>query len=256
MTGTLFLLLLLVSLQAESSGPDSTVAVPEYKLLYEQGFYSEALVLLDSLLVQDTSGFEELHYFRAACLIAKGDTVEGARVFEALLDHNCGYSLDSLFTPPKILSVYRSVRSGFLCEDSLPAVADSVKELSVDTASVPVRTETVPVDSSVVPDLSPKTIVRSMPLPVHVSLGMLPAGGGQWYQRKTIRGAFIVSAQLAAVAGCIWSYNKRDSYFHDRYGWYDGNRNAYEKYTNYTRFGFTVFLGTYLYGIADYYLFK
>lgn len=254
MTNVLIFTLCLYAVYAESVDTIVSVGEPDYKILYEEGFYDKALQLLDSLVAADTFFSETVHYYRAACFIAKGDTAEGARAFETILDHHCDYSLDTLFTPPKILRVFHEVRTGFSCEEEKSMVYDTIRAIIVDTVSESSIPEKAAADSLMLPVAFVDTMPTETAFPVRVSLGVLPAGAGQWYQGKKIRGALILSTQIAAVAGCIWSYNKRESYYSKRYGWYEGNRSAYVKYTSYARFGGTIFLGSYIYGIIDYFL--
>jgi hypothetical protein len=253
MLSVLLPVLCICAVYAESIDTAASEAEPEYKILYEEGFYDKALQLMDSIAAAETLFSETVHYYRAACLIAKGDTGGGARAFATILEHNCDYSLDTLFTPPKILTVYRAVQTGFSCKEETEAASDTAVTTSTDTIGDSTDVKTGPGDTLIVP-LIADTLKTETALPVRISLGVMPAGAGQWYQRKRIRGALIASAQIAAIAGCIWSYNIRESYYSNRYGWYKGNRSAYEKYTNYARFGVTIFIGSYVYGCIDYFL--
>jgi hypothetical protein len=236
---------------------DDTSATPDepfYRLLYEQGFYDEAIALLDSLAAADTSGNRELLLYLASSYIARGDADSGASVFRRMLAADPAYRLDTIMTPPKILEVFRNVRNEF---ETRTAPPDTVKTEPDSGAPEPVAAVVDSPDTGAVSSLALPGADRSIegPHPVlRYSFGILPGGAGQFFQRKPIRGALILAAQIGAAAGCYWAYRTRESYRHSRYVWYDGNREAYERYTGYARLGIGVAIGSYTFGLFDYFL--
>jgi tetratricopeptide (TPR) repeat protein len=233
---------------------------PAYKVLYEQGFYEDAINLLDSIIAQDTVENQELLFYLASSYIARGNLEAGGTVFERILDNDPDFQLDTLFTPPKILAVFHDVRfhrashtemadTSTITQDSTATVADTVTPTissdNIDTAAVE-PTAALTVDT-----------VRTGLHPVlEYSVGLLPGGVGQFYQRKPYTGVLLFAAQVTSIVGCVWSARKREMYYDgppNGYGWYDKNRAEYNRYTNYNRLGVGVIIGSYTYGLIDYF---
>ncbi len=223
-----------------------------YVTLYEEGFYDEAIGFIDSLLAGG-AGDRNARYYRAACFIARGDRDSGAAEFERMLVSDTGFQLDTLFTPPKILEVFLSVRAR---TGQITALTDDTT--SRDTSSVTAEIRPLPENPvSASPSLSAPSVPGAAPPGIHpavrASLGLLPGGVGQFSQHKPLRGVFICAVEFAAVTGTVWAYRMRQSRYDDRYGWYEGNRSSHLRYTGYCRWGFALFLGTYAFGVIDYF---
>jgi tetratricopeptide (TPR) repeat protein len=230
----------------------TTASEPAYQLLYEQGFYQDAITLLDSLIDLDTAVNFERHYYLAASYIARGDRDSGAAVFAQMFEYDSLYQLDTLFTPPKILEVFQEVQKQRLTSS---APSSAVEQTEVPSP-VSVQNDST---SFAVSDTGRLTVsYDSISTGVHpvlrISIGVLPGGIGAFYQKKPLRGALVLAAQVAAVAGSIWAYRTRQTYWSETYGWMPGeNDAAYNRYTNYARVGYAVFIGSYTFSIIDYF---
>jgi hypothetical protein len=257
---------LLICMTGSAQEAPAIEEAPLYQKLYEEGFYDTAITLLDSLIAADSTGGRELLRYLAFCHIARGDGEAGVSVFERILDPDPGFRLDTLLTPPKILTVFLAVlerrESGQARPDSNVAIAQMAADETEQVDSIDNRADTaasaVRRDSA---DTGTKTVVatavtmkdaRGRPSVKYVP-GLLPGGAGQFYHRQWIKGALLLAAQAAALAGCVWSYHTRQTCYDDRYGWHQGNMTAYNRYTTYTRLGSVVFIGAYTFSVIDYF---
>jgi tetratricopeptide (TPR) repeat protein len=213
----------LVALLLGAAGADADAA-PPYKTLYEEGLYDEAISLIQDSLTSDTLNIKQLLFFLASCYIARGDRDNGAMTFKRLIKIDPGFQLDTILTPPKILEIFKTVRA------QEPAL--QVKTLRPDP--------------------------RPSPL-LSIPLGFVPGGAGQFYHREPKKGALLLAAQAASIAVFVWAGWKRDGCYKSGpqgYGWYEGNEAAYNRYTNYARIGFGIFVGSYTVGVIDYFIKK
>ena len=240
---------------------------PLYQQLYEEGFYDTAITLLDSLIASDSAGGRELLRYLAFCHIARGDGEAGVSVFERIFDLEPGFRLDTLLTSPKILKVFHRALERHEAKKPPPDTVASSEAVSpvekepgdttggdIDTVASAVHRDAASGKDTGKVAATDLTMKETLTRP-HVKYvpGLLPGGTGQFYHRQWIKGALLLTAQAAALAGCVWSYHTRQSYYDHRYGWYPGNRVAYNRYTNYTRLGSAVFIGAYTFSVVDYF---
>lgn len=246
---------------AAALGEQSTAADRAYRELYEQGYYEEAIGLLDSLVMSDSGTNPERVYYLAACHIARGDRDKGAMIFGWLLANDSSYTLDSIYTPPKIFEVFRDVKVRTLQIQTVATTIDTLCSIipSTDSGMV-LRTAADTRDGSklrvdtLASSFSGGGNVRGQMHPAHSwPPGLLPYGGGQFLQRKPVKGALLCVMQAASLGICVWATHTREGFRDDRYGWYDGNLTAWNRYTAYTRVGATLLLGSYAYGVIDYF---
>jgi hypothetical protein len=216
----LFILFLaVIPCKANAEETTSPIDEPLYKTLYENGEYDKAVAVLNDSITHDALNAKHLLFYLASCYIARGDRDNGALVFKRLIKMNPDFQLDTLLTPPKILEIFKTVKSQ---ESSV-----QFKTLKTDYKTSQVL-------------LAP--------------LGLLPGGTGQFYQRKRVKGALLLTVQAASIAVCVWAGWKKDSRYDSRYGWYEPNKAAYERYTNYARIGFAIGIGSYTLGVLDYFI--
>lgn len=231
----------------ESSASDEP---PLYQKFYEEGFYDTAIALLDSLIAADSAGSGELLRAAAFCHIARGDRETGASIFGQLLDRHPAFRLDTLLTPPKILEVFLSVVEQ---RDALRRASDSLLGVKAPPAVEPLQSVTT--ESR--PETAAPAVRFSRPevplLLVKYSMGFLPGGAGQFHHRQWLKGALLLTAQVASFAVCAWSYHTRQECYDDRYGWHQGNMAAYNRYTGYARLGSAVFIAVYTLSVIDYF---
>jgi hypothetical protein len=241
-----FLVLLSVFWGWSGTEEASVIEIPRYQLLYEEGFYTEAIAVLDSLITEDAVFSPEHHYALAACYIARGDRDSGATVFERMFNSDSTYLLDTLLTPPKIRAVFLDVQRRRTAQRSDSVVATAEKKSTQYLVGMDVADNTLTSADTLTVKVAPPFFQRIA--------GVFPCGIGAFYQRKPVHGVLIALTQLGAVAGCVWAYQTREKLYHERYGWYHGNKEVYNRYTNYTRGGAGIFIGSYAFGILDYYL--
>ena len=271
MRRTVFLLMFLasgiVAIDAGAQEPHDTDPAPDYRTLYEEGFYQEAITLIDHIVSGDSAcGREPLRYL-AFCHIARGDREQGENAFERLLDCDPQFRCDSLFTSPKILDVFNGVLERHLQKQSLSdrgSPADTLSAISPDTTAVSAP-PALPDSSLIRPAAAPGALptpdeaaisvsVATHRLPVRYLPAFLPGGGGQFMQRQWIKGALFLAVQAAAAGGYVWAYHTRQSYYDPVYGWSASrNETAYNRYTSYARLGFGVCIGTYTFSVIDYF---
>jgi hypothetical protein len=240
--------------------------VPVYRTLYEEGFYQEAITVLDSLSAADSGCSVDLLQYLAYCHIARGDRTTGEQVFERLLGCDPHYRCDTLFTSPKILAVFSAALtrySDLQQKTDAAASADSNKvSAPVPAAATPDAPVTQPANraaahTGLLP--APDSAGRSVAGSSRGSLlrrvpGLLPGAAGQFTQRQWVKGMLLLAVQAAAMGGYVWAYHTRQSYYDPVYGWYPPvNEAAYKRYTAYARVGCTVFIGAYTFSVIDYF---
>ena len=219
-----------------------------YKILYEQGFYEEAIRFIDSSSAGTPPGNERL-FCLASCHIARGDTAAGAAVFNRMLDGDSSLRLDTLLTPPKILQVFTAVQAARRSHVAAGKIASETAEAAAPDSgslSIPSAGESTGIGTIVLKPVLPPLL--------RYPLGFVPGGIGHFRQRSFLRGTLLLLAQGAAAGGCCWAYRKRQSFYDATYGWTGKNREVYNHYTGYCRLGLTVLACTYTFEIIDYFV--
>jgi hypothetical protein len=228
---------LLAAAGGAQTGGEVVPASPEepvYKVFFESGYYTQALDYIEARLPEvPDSQWVDLQKYRAFCLIVLDRQDQATEAFVSILDRDPGFGLDPIYTSPKIFEVFHTARGQWQAAHPdttrmAPAV-DSVRTVAPDTAAA---------DS-----LSP--------LVYRTPLYLLPGGAGQFHNGQRLKGWVLLGTQVACLAASIVSYAQRHDRYDPQYGWYEGNRDAYEDYTLAYRVEFGTFLAAYLYGVVD-----
>ncbi len=243
-----------------ASGGQTTVesdSLPLYQTLYEEGFYSEAIAILDSLVTADTACSRKSLRYLAFCFIASGERSAGEEAFDKLLTCDPAFRCDTLFTSPKILEVFRSVLARHTPEnrttDTTVAAAGAADtapgdRTDSDTAATPAKVLPTPGEAVAM------AASLQHPPPIRFLPGLLPGGVGQFTQKQWVKSALFLVLQAAAAGGYVWAYRTRQTFYDPEYGWYAPiNEADYSRYTTYARIGGTVFIGTYTVSIIDFF---
>ncbi len=245
-----FLILCMLALNNAAAEERASVAAePLYKTLYEEGFYDEAISMIKDSLLHDTSNAKKLLIYMASCYIASNKREAGAAVFDRLLKADPYFQLDTLLTPPKIIKVFKAVKSQY------KAKADTSHIINLISMSYKSLTSDSNVNSfhSNTKDMK---IDQRLLKPLQISLGLLPGGAGQFYHKEHLKGLALLTVQATAASIFIWSGWKKNKHYESGlqgHGWYEGNKAINERYTNYARIGFCIFIGSYAYSVTDYF---
>jgi TonB family protein len=97
-------------------GAGSVGVVNKVKALYAAAAYEDALAVLANVPAE--TPLPELDQYRAFCLIALGDQQQARAAIERLLTHNPLYEPDNAETSPRVIEVFREVRT-----EVMPVVA-------------------------------------------------------------------------------------------------------------------------------------
>jgi len=226
----------------DSTSPGSAVPEePAYKVLFENGFYAQVLEYLEHKVAQtDDTLWEEYQKYRAFSLILLEQRDSALAVFGAILDRNATFSLDPIYTSPKIYEVYHEARRAW---DAVHAPAEST---SVDSARAAARRDSAGSGDAMA--------ARKRGLPpdwYRVPLYFVPGGTGQFYNRQPAKGAVLLIVQAVALAASVLTYAKRQDYYHPDYGWYAGNADEYAQATTAYRVEFGIFAAGYLWSVVD-----
>ncbi|OGJ87315.1 MAG: hypothetical protein A2350_03465 [Candidatus Raymondbacteria bacterium RifOxyB12_full_50_8] len=211
---------------------------PAYKVLFESGFYNEAIDYLEAkILDRQDSGRQDYMRYLAFSYILVNRLPEARAVFSAMLDEDSTFVLDSVLTAPNLYDVFTSARIEWRTRHSLkPAEPGS---------------EAAPAASLRPADTVPLVMARSGASWYRAPVCLLPAGAGQFQAGSKVKGGAMLVVQTLALGVSIWAYNKRQNYYHPDYGWYAGNIDENRTYGNLYRASFGVFAGAYLYSIVD-----
>lgn len=214
--------------QIVPAGPEE----PVYRVLFESGYYNEAIEFLTAKLADSTDVSLPLYYrYLAFSYAMAGDSSKAVDAFRAMLAMAPESSIDSIATPPRIMNAFHAAR-------------EPVGPLSTDLIlSAP------PVN----PELSLKSTQQKQPEPewIRVPFYLAPGGAGQFYNREYKKGTLLLCMQGVTLATSIWAYQERRNQFDPKYGWYSENLPTGQSYLRYSRINFSVFFGTYLYSVID-----
>ncbi|NLP03605.1 MAG: tetratricopeptide repeat protein [Fibrobacter sp.] len=259
----MIILLLIICLFTVSLGDDlppegfqETGEEPAYKVLYESGFYEQAIELLQTKIkaVPDSADMEYLKYL-AFCFTATEQKDSAEAVFLRLLDIDKGFYLDTILTSPKILDVFMSAEEKLaLYNDftgSMAVTEDSLKENS-DTSVQAEAGLQVQSDSAAaeVNDTSGE-VLKTRNDWYSIPLCFVPLGVTQIQYHKPVRGILFSVLQVAGIGAGIWAYHKMKNSYDPEYGWYSGNRSEYERYSLICRTSMLIFTGVYAGTVAD-----
>lgn len=239
----LAILVLSATLSAETGGEmvPSSPEEPVYKVLFESGFYAQALEYIESRLdnLPDSSWVEHRKY-GAFCLILLERRDEAVEAFGQILTRDPSFNLDPIYTSPKIYEVFRDAQKQWQALHP-PADTVSTDTVAVDTAA---PSDTAQAVALLMQDTLEPPVTRA-------PLYLLPGGVGQFHNGQRAKGFVLLGIQLAGLVGSVATYQYRDNLQDPDYGWYEGNRDDLDTYTTAYRLEFGVFLAAYLYSVID-----
>jgi hypothetical protein len=222
---------------------------PAHKVLFESGFYAEALEYLDGRIESaDSSEWQEYQKYRAFCLILTGQRERADTVFCSMLDRDSSFALDPLMTSPKIYEVYFAAKQSWRARNPFPADAARGDTLSADSARGPADSSSAGAGRTAAVERGDTAAGDEW---YRVPLYFLPGASGQFYNRDVKKAVPLLAVQTLGLVGSIVTYAARSSHYHDDYGWYEGNAREYENYTTAYRVEFSVFLVSYVYSVVD-----
>ncbi|MBL8029204.1 MAG: hypothetical protein JNL74_22475, partial [Fibrobacteres bacterium] len=169
---------------------------------------------------EDSAERENRLKILAFSYILNGNRKLAEDVFNRMLNANSGFTLDPILTSPKIYEVFSEVRQQWLM---------SYNSLEKE-----------------------KRLTLRYRAAYHARV--LPFGTGQFINGSRKKGLIFSLLQAGAIGGSIWSYKMLDASKHPDYGWYDGNREEKERYTNLTRVQFGIFASAYIWSVIDAYM--
>jgi hypothetical protein len=211
-----------------------------YKSLYENGFYEEAVKILESMVKgpHDTMGEEPLKTLAFAYILLNRQA-EAVAVFKELLSRNPEFSLDPIVTPPRFFEVFHQSRMEW--------------QMSPEGRAMLLRRKAV--EDSLRLALFNSAMRESRdPAYVRVPVCLLPGGAGQFYHRQYLKGGLLLAAQTAFLGAAVWSYNQRQGLKDPQFGWTAANQDANLRYVNYMRIEFGLFSLAYLGGAVEAFL--
>jgi hypothetical protein len=223
---------------------DSGAGESKYKELYENGFYDEAIALLQSKIRErpESTDIESFSYL-AFCYIVSGRPDSAAPVFTRILDADSSFSLDTISISPKILEGFQSARERWRMRH-----AQSIKPADTVASKAPVA---VPVQIPAIP-----AIVPLAPAPVRddwyrYALYAMPGGTGQFYNRHPVRGTVFLVLEAIGIVGAYWAFEKKEAVWDSNHGLDDSNRHTWERYSTMAKAGVGFSLTIYAIGVAD-----
>jgi hypothetical protein len=228
---------------------DTDQTEPAYKVFYENGFYHEAIELLRTKIAErpDTVNSDYFTYL-AFCYTASGQQDSAIDAFCTILDNDSAFFLDTITTSPKILHVFTDAQTQWSARRSSPDRSSLPVALLEPLPSKAANPVEVSVDTALGPSLGPELKTTGWR---YFAFACIPGGAGQFYNHHPIRGSVLLALQAIGLAVGYWSYQKRGDYYDAQYGWGDWNRNEYEKYSDFSKAGFGVFITAYAFSVAD-----
>jgi hypothetical protein len=193
-----------------------------YIELYENGYYAETIALLSdtaNMVTIDNIESENRKKILAFSLILSGRKDAAMDVLWSIFDKNPLFNLDPILTSPTIYEVFSETR----------------------------REWNGAYEANVTLNYSPLT---NFALKSRI---LLPFGVGQYINDKKKKGIIFSIFQAGALAGSIVTYNIRDSYYDPDFGWYEGNNEMKNIYTNAMRIQFGLFAVAYVWSVVDAY---
>ena len=237
----LLLILARMAMPQDTTKSARAPAVPDtaynYASLYENGFYEDAVRLLDSLRASapDSLGDDPLTVL-AFCDIILNRHNEAIGAFKQILARNPMFSLDPILTPPRFFEVFHQARTEWEASPEGSAILSRKKNQE---------------DSLRSEELKKIINLERRPAYIRIPVSLLPGGAGQFYYHKLLKGSLFFAIEAAALGACIWSYNRRLDFKDPQYGWTPANQGANDRYVRYMRIELSVFTLAYLAGVVD-----
>ncbi|MFA6549547.1 MAG: hypothetical protein WCT39_06445 [Candidatus Margulisiibacteriota bacterium] len=225
--------------QVSSSDTDTAY---NYKNLYENGFYEDAIRILEAALNKNEKNMsEEPLQILAFSYIIVGRRNDAFSIFKKILVYNPDFTLDPILTPPRFYELFHEARSEWFAspEGQTILLKKKAKEDSLKTEMMK----------------NMLSSLRKIDYP-GIVFSILPGGAGQFYHKEPIKGSVIFLIQAAALGACIWSYNKREDIKDPQFGWTPENLEANDRYVKYMRVELSIFSIAWIYGIVDAFTYK
>jgi len=196
---------------------------PSYQVFYESGYYLETIDLLkEKVKIPNDSNWRAYHSYLAFSYLSIGDTGKAIEVFHQILAKDPAFSLDPIHISPKILEVFR------IAQATRPKTAAPKVSIEIDP----------------IPETAPFQWKKN-------ALATMGTGIPQWVNGHPQKGAILAFLEITGLAVSIWSHHRRNDFYDEALGWYEGNLEQNKKYINIQRAGFAIFLGSYLYSTID-----
>jgi hypothetical protein len=250
MTRILFLILVVWnagwSAQESMAAPsDSTGGRSDYKELYENGYYSEAIALLyEKIRERPESTNIDYRSYLAFCYTASGKSDSAAAVFLTILNSDSTFSLDTITTSPKILAEFNHSRETWRAARQRPSIKTDTTAAVRPVAVAPVN----------LPPEPPPAIPEMPSLEndwYRYFFYAAPGGTGQFYNQKPARGVIFLALETIGLAGTIWAQNQRDKLWDRETGITDKNAAAAQHYYNMGLAGEGFFIAVYATGVLE-----
>lgn len=220
---------------------------PAYRVLYENGFYDQAIDYLTAKINKspDSVGTEEYRYLAFSYVAT--ERIDSARgIFVEMLTKDSAFKLDPVRTSPKIYQVFRAAQiqwrklhqpphqtnppAGMTPAQSHDTLPKTAVSLSVNT----LQNQQLPLS-------------RWYKIPVYLA----PGGTAQFCNGETVKGTIVLCLQVLSLGGSIYAFEKKQDFYDDRFGWYEGNQTQFGRYSLASRIGFGSFACTYLWSVFD-----
>lgn len=241
----LLLLLLAVGGNAFSESTSKEMAPvedgqPAFQVLYENGFYQEAIDYLEQR-VKDTHDpdWQIHHQYLAFSYVIVGKADSAIAVFHAILSRDPAFTLNPITTSPKIYEVFVKARDAFNPAKAEPDEGFDIPRLPRTTTDVSVA------DTA-------DALPASIPFPVYrYPLLAAPGGIPQFLERRKKAGAWLLGLQVVGLAGTFVTLHLRQNLRLPNQGWTSKNIGKGDLYLNLARVQFGLFLCSYGFGITD-----
>jgi hypothetical protein len=215
---------------------------PVYEVLFEKGFYSEAIEYLEVKLqaAHPDTNIQEYQKYLAFCYILTEQKHRAKILFRDILNRDYTFTLDPIRTSPKIYKVFHAAQNQWKGENKVRV--DSLRQVADSAVKAALKQEGLQASGT-------ETFSKSLFSPWYrAPLYVTPFGSGQFYNRQTKKGLALFLIQSLSLGSSIWAFNKRYRDFHDdETGWQTGH----VKYSNIHRIQFGVFLLAYGYSVFD-----
>ncbi len=230
--GFFLLFLAGVSASLEREMVAASAEEPVFKVLFESGYYTEAIEYLNAKLVDstDTSRTDYLRYLGSSYAMA-GDSARAVDAFRRMLDLDSLVRLDSISAPPRIFAAFIAAR--LASEDAIHS----------PPVSLPILRKDIPP----IAEIKQEKRVNGTALAIY----LMPGGAGQFYNRQYRKGTLLMCLQGLGLASSLWAYQQRQQLYDPDRGWYSENADAGLSYLRYGQIHFGLFCGSYLYSIID-----
>jgi hypothetical protein len=227
---------------------------PAYKVLFESGFYSDAVDYCTAVILgPPTDSTSEKHLYLAYSYIMLGKAELADSIFMEIFNANPDFHLSPIVTSPKIYEVYFEARTKWNNMHAADSVMQSEPDLEIklpETSDVLQKDSTHHTESAV-ESIDTSRYSQAERLRPNSVLMCMPGGAGQFLNGQYVKGAAVLLIQAAAITGSVVAYYKRDKLYSPLYGWNDDNMDRAMLYTYGYKGGVIIFSTAWIYSIAD-----